>query len=339
MKIIAHIGLSKNFSTSIQRSVFIKNPEILYLGVGHNKNNLDYISYKIENLFEYHLRYTKKIIFENELKKHRELIKKYILKAKKNGKKALVFSVDTLSVKLTPYDIDPFEKYERLRKLFGPDLKIILIIKNQIDLLKSFYRETVKLGNYEKYNDYISRILKLQKSFYLNDFFYDHQYLSLTHHFKKRNIKILQAEDYLQYKKTDTLIDDIYKFLKLNKHNSKLGHYNKSLGSEILEKKRILNKKINHDISNFTFDIIESHRLKNFFSKELDLPHLKKDPFKDVKIKNKMISSIKSNKNLKIRLSYNLNKNIYNKLIKLIKKSNLNFQKLSNLKLKKNYLK
>ena len=52
-----------------------------------------------------------------------------------------------------------------------------------------------------------------------------------------------------------------------------------------------------------------------------------------------MISIIKSNKNLKIRLSYNLNKNIYNKLIKLIKKSNLNFQKLSNLKLKNNYLK
>lgn len=336
MKKIIHIGLSKSFSTSIQRSFFFNNSDIFYLGVGYNNNNIDYISYKIQNLFEFSLRYEKKICFLKDLKKYQKLIKKYISLGKRKKKKAIAFSVDTLSIKLNPHDIDTYEKYFRLKMLFGSDLKIILIIRNQIDQLKSIYRESVKLGYHETFNEYISRLLKYQKNFYLNDFFYDDQYLSLIQHFKKKNILILQNENYYNFRKklhSENLSKDIFDFLKIKEGKFKLKHYNKTLSDYVLERKRLENKKYSHDISNFTFEISEAHRLKNYFTKELKLSHIYKNPFKDVITKNKILNKVKKNTNISKKLSYNIS--IKNKkiLLQLISKSNKNFEKLSGIKL------
>lgn len=335
MKKIVHIGISKSFSTSIQRSFFFNNPDILYLGVGYNNNNIDYISYKIENLFEFSLRYEKKISFLKDLKKYQKLIKNYIIQARKKSKKAIALSVDTLSIKLNPHDIDPYEKYFRLKRLFGSNLKIILIIRNQIDQLKSIYRESVKLGYHETFNEYIARLLKYQKNFYLNDFFYDDQYLSLISHFKKKNILILQNENYHNSRKeldSENLSKDIFDFLKIKDNKFKLKHYNKTLSDYTLEKKRLENKKNSHDISNFTFEISEAHRLKNYFTKELKLTHIYKNPFKDVIIKNKILNKLKNISHNK-KLSYVVSSKNKKILLKLISKSNKNFEKLSGIKL------
>lgn len=337
---VAHIGMSKNFSTSIQRSLFFNNPNIMYLGVGHNNNNLDYISHEIENLFEFHLRYEKKISFLKDMHKHKKLIKKYIQIAKKKKRKALVCSVDTLSIKLNPHDIDTYEKYFRLKTLFGSNLKIILIIRNQIDQLKSIYRESIKLGYFETFNEYITRLLKYQKNFYLNDFFYDDQYLSLMNHFKKKNILILQNENYYNSRKklnSENLSKDIFDFLNIKKNQFKLEHYNKTLSDYILERKRLENKKNSHDISNFTFEISEAHRLKNYFTKELKLTHIYKNPFKDVITKNKILNKLKKNININKKLSYTISTKNKKILLKLISKSNKNFEKLSGVKLNSNF--
>lgn len=343
MKKIVHIGISKSFSTSIQRSFFFNNPDILYLGVGYNNNNIDYISYKIENLFEFSLRYEKKISFLKDLKKHQKLIKNYIIQARKKSKKAIALSVDTLSIKLNPHDIDPYEKYFRLKRLFGSNLKIILIIRNQIDQLKSIYRESIKLGYFETFNEYIARLLKYQKNFYLNDFFYNDQFNSLIHHFKKPNILILQNENYYNKKtkelNSNKLSKDIFDFLKIKNTQYKLKHFNKKIPDYVLEKKRIENKKFTHDISNFTFEISEAHRLKNYFTKELKLSHIYKNPFKDVITKNKVINKLKKVKHNRKKINYSLSSKNRGCLLKLIRKSNKNFEKLSGIKLNNSYLK
>ena len=338
MKIIAHIGLPKNYSTSLQRSFFIKHPDVMYLGPGYNNSNIDYYSAKLENLFEYHLRYTKRIIFDSELKKHKLLLKKYFSLARKKKKKTIVISNDILSIKLTPFDIDPQEKLRRLYKLFGTNLKIILIIRNQFEQLKSMYREAVKLGYDKNYNEFISFHLASIKNFYLSDFFYDHTYKNLLKFFKKKNIFILQNESFNKkiFNYPEKLKNQISEICKLKLYeNIKIAHYNKSLIENTLYNKKKLNSKIIHDISRNTFNYIESHRIKNYFKKELNVKHPLGDPFKDVKIKRALIklSSKMKSSNKMLKKIFNL---IFkNKIIlkKIFSNSNRNFQKISGIKL------
>lgn len=342
MKIGIHIGFPKCFSTSIQRSLFIKHPQIYYLGAGHNNNNIDYISKRIENLFEYHLRYSKRIHFQKKLKELKKLVKKYESIAKKKGKKILVISNEILCIKLTPHDIDPYEKARRLKLLFGSKSKIIIIIKNQKHQIISMYKEAVKLGYPNKFNAYVDFLIKTRFNFYLGDFFYDNTYEIYSEFFSKGNIKIIQFEDFLNDKNlilNQNLSNEIFKFLKLiNKTKIKIGFYNKSIEEKVLEKKRKLNKKYRHDISNISFDFIEGHRIKNYFSSELKMDHVYKNPFRDVKLKRHLIKIAKKQiKKDSKKINLNFSKANTKKLSKIFKSSNKKLEKIANIKLCNKY--
>ena len=303
MKKYIHIGYPKNFSTSLQRSFFAIHPEVLHLGIGCHKSNVKYITPEVSSIIEMYIRYSNNSIFQDHAERIQSTFNHFFEKAKRLPEiNAVGISAEILSIGFSSQDVDTFEKANRLHKIFGSDTEIIIIIRNQMALLKSFYSELVRLGypySYARYNEFM---YKFHVSTFTSDLRYDRtikHYMSL---FGEENVKIIVSEE---VKDTATkkiivkdgknaLIDNICNILDIEYLSTDFGHLNQALTTQELAIKRELNKTERHDISNITYDFIESHRLNDYFENDLKMEHYK-EPFEDVKTKRKLIKKAQEN--------------------------------------------
>ncbi len=288
-----HIGFPKNFSTSLQRDYFSKHPEIDHLGIGLG-SNLGYFDSTVEKTFEVYLKSCKSYKYteiESYLVNHFNS-----LFEQKKSSKAIGVSAEHLSFNFTYDGLGGKEKAERLYSIFGKDTKIIMIIRNQFDLIKSLYRECVRVGFAYDFSDFIKYLYKYQDRNFVYDFRYDYVFDNYAKLFGSENIGMFFFEDYrdesgeitIQNKQVKLFVE-LNSFLDINTYEMEFGHYNEAIPSDKILAKSQLNKIQYHDLGNHMYEIAEKHRIVKYLEEDLNYFENEEDTYSDVIIKRDLI--------------------------------------------------
>jgi len=280
-KVLVHIGYPKCMSTSLQMSFFNHHEGINFSGVGIN----DPISYKnkeIEYIFEILLKYSRRSHFEDKKLWAQEVIKEFIDNDKLN-----VFSSEYLAMSITPQEIDPDDKIDRVCEIFsGLSPEVLVITREKEYLIRSFYGELVKLGYCESYNEYASWIENFSDRNFIKDLDFDWK----IEHLEKRFSKV-HTLDFDDIKSDHKKIHDFFK----KNYNLEENHYieikneNPSFSSLQIEEIRLENEKKRRGIGRgilYPFEIHRNRSLNTIDGKRLS----EKELFKDVIMKRKSLS-------------------------------------------------
>lgn len=296
MKKYIHIGFPKNFSTSLQRDYFSKHPDLFHLGIGI-ENNLGYRDSIIEKTLEVYLKTCKSFKY-NEVKRSILLHFNEVFNNVSKPYKAVGISSEHLSFSFSYDSLSSVEKANRLFEIFGNDTKIIMIIRNQFDLIKSLYRESVRIGFAGDFNSFFELLYKYQDRNFVYDLRYDFVYKTYTKLFGKHNVKVLLFEDYRNNKGVMNsgesgikLFEDLNNFLGLDSHNMKFDHYNEAIPSDKILIKAKLNNNIRHDLGNHLLESAEKHRIKTYLEQDLGFFEKEEKTFSDVLAKRILIKN------------------------------------------------
>src|SRR6476620_7065056 len=156
MQKFIHIGYPKCFSTTLQREFFSFHSQIHYGGVGTGESNIDFINDEINLLVESGLIYFRNILYQKEKKRFVSVVANFVEEAESLGKKLAGISSEHLSFSFTPQTIDLEVKLDRLRELFGEDTKIIIVLREQLSLVASLYREYVNMGYQYNFGEFLT---------------------------------------------------------------------------------------------------------------------------------------------------------------------------------------
>ena len=298
MSIFFHIGLHKTGSTYLQKTIFSSIKNTIYISYFKNKKYFN----EVENFQKFNY-------FFFEKKKIKNLFKL------NNIKKNVIISSEQFSGNGDYHAIGGgkhlFNHFYFIKKFF-PKAKIILILRNQKDLMLSFYKDEVARGLTLSYEKWMINQISYDSITYLR---YDKIINVLTKVFGKKNLVIDFYEDIFRDKKS------MKKFLKqissekisINFNNLKI---NKSMNENLLGLNRIMNylikTKLNTQSLTGSYEYLKTH---NFLRYKLF-------PF---------ISKILPDRNNKL----NIKKFPY--LIKIFRDSNKNLEKILNKKLPKEY--
>jgi len=223
--ILFHLGYPKCSSTTIQRSFFEKNDHIFYGGLGIN-DNISYCNNDIEFIFECLLKYAKHTFYYNHREWAKETVKALLDKVSKNKK--IVFSSEVLSVSFTGQILDTHQKLERIRELFeGYNINFLVVIRNQLDLIQSLYKEFVKMGLTISYSEFIKYIWIYQDRSILNELDYADTIDIIKTYFPASNIKIMFFEDIT--KNVKTINTELSDMLGIPEQNMEINNDNPSL--------------------------------------------------------------------------------------------------------------
>ena len=144
-KTIFHIGFPKSASTTLQKQLFDKHSQINFMGI-YPTGNIGQDS-KEKNIETHYLKNNSLQEFHNCLTNlegieyHFSDVNKYFedIQALLSDKKVNIFSNERFSSVLFAHK-DRAQKAQNIKQFF-PDAKIVIIIRNQIDIIKSQYRD------------------------------------------------------------------------------------------------------------------------------------------------------------------------------------------------------
>jgi hypothetical protein len=346
MKKYLHIGYPKNFSTSLQRNYFGGHKDIYHLGIGSDKN-IGYIDNLTASIFEVYLKTAKYFKYTNELPRLKKHINSHFEIAKKQEKKCFGVSSEHISFGFTHESLDFKTKIDRAIDIFGKeDLNIIIIIRNQSDLIKSLYRESVRVGLPGSYSDFIYNLYKFQDRNYLFDFRYDLVFNYLEKTLDRKNIHFFMFEEYRGIDKSMkmngdkvALIDDISKALGIEYKNIEFEHFNEALSDREIIIKSELNSETRHDLGREMNFSAEIHRQAEYFNSELNINEEEKIIYEDVIRKRGLISKVKNDTTTitEDKLSYDCDPSIKEWLAKFFVKGNQSLEENLNIKLPNSY--
>lgn len=331
-----HIGYPKNLSSTLQADFFNKHPDLLFLGI-KGGTSIDYIDDEVELAMETYLLYAKDFKYEEKKQKIRQVFENWFKKAeKKRGVKAVGLSLELLCFSFSSDHIDVTTKAKRLREIFGNKTKIIMIIRQQWDLLRSLYRECVKIGYAQTFMAFIDYAYKYQDRNFLYDFCYDKTYDLYVDLFGKENMLVLPIESVRDRKgklieangKLE-IVSKLSDFLGVDYYSGGLGHYNAPLSKKGLVQKRRLNAITPHDLGNQIMgEGVNTHRQRRYFINDLGLKLSEKQIFRDVLIKRRLIRKAERMANgVSSSVSYKCEKAVKAKVLGLYGKSNRRLNK------------
>lgn len=338
-----HIGCVKSLSTSLQRGFFSQNEEIFHLGPGLHNDNIGYLDDDINIYLELYLRYAVNYSYSKKKDEIRDYFQKKFLYAEKQKYALTGISCELLSCGMNPSDVDTAEKAKRLHHIFGSNTKIIIIIRNQLSLLKSLYGEFIKLGYPGSYNDFLEYAYKFQDRSFLSDFCYDYIYSTYKELFGKENILLMPLESYRDIKTKELLKKDgeililnkISEFLGIeNAKYDNFGHFNKSLDKNVLAIKKELNRDNKHDYGNGVLGTVENQRLLKYFEKDLKISP-PKEAINDVLTKRTLLKEAfkKSEENKNLEIDYSCDPELKSRIYDFYAESNKNLSDTLNMNL------
>jgi len=269
MKTIVHIGLGKTGSTFLQDEIFNKISNINYLG----KKTGEYQKWLIN------LHYLDDYIFNKEQKD----ISREILNLLDEEKINLISSET-----FTRPGGEIFSQAKRIKNIFD-DAKILLVLREPIDAILSFYKYNVSQGNItSKLSNSIDitrtpMVFYKRKPIYLPDFYYDEIINIYTDFFGSENICILKYEDLKN--NPSEFFTELSTFIEIE--------------LDINDIKEKLNIKVNSSPSEDTINTLRARTLYKKLKEEFPKSTIK---LEDIKVENNLIMSEK----LRIKLVENL---------------------------------
>lgn len=340
-----HIGLPKNLSTTLQRDFFDKHPQIYHLGIGVG-SNVDYVNPEIASACENHFQYSKNFSYKKaKTSISNAFQKRFQYCENEDSLKTCGISLELLSFTFTPDQIEIEEKAKRVFNAFGKNTKIILIVRQQKNLIESLYKEAIKIGYYGSFQDYLNYIYYSRDRNFIFDFQYDYLYSIYADLFGKENIEILFIEDYrkpsgdLIYNGAYCLLTQkLSQILGIENLKLDLDHYNKPLSLVELKKMQDLNKENVHGIGNQAYSTgTNFHRLKDYFNNELGILIDENYLYKDARVKNLNIERAKSINQNDEQINFQYPEKIEEFLKKLFVESNQRLHKQLGIPLPKSY--
>lgn len=148
-KVWIHMGYPKCFSTSLQKAFFEKHPEIAYGGIGVG-DHLSYANHGLEFVFQSLLQHANKPFFDRNFKEAKQIVDDFV----SSTNQTTVFSLETLVFPFSTLDFNTI--IERIHLLFeNYEIHILLVIREQLEFLKSLYGEFLRMGYPETYSSFI----------------------------------------------------------------------------------------------------------------------------------------------------------------------------------------
>ena len=322
-----HIGYPKCFSTTLQRNFFSQHPQIHYGGIGIN-SNIDYANSDLNLLFESGIIYFRDAVYNKHKAKFHDILDKFYKTASIN-KKIFGFSSEHLLFNITPQGIDYQNKLRRIKELFGSNIIIILIFRDQIDFIKSLYKEYVRLGYTHSYEDFNYWIYKYQDRNFFCELLYGDVVEYIYTLFKKDNVLVL---NFKKYKPRDIPINndlfiDISRFLRISQIDIDYNNYNPSLKDNYIPSIIEKNKRNRHDLGLEMLEGFENFRRRVFYNDFFKLNISEEEMFIDV-IRKRENVQVFTNKTDKVDIFHLNNVKYFKSLEEVFQESNEKLLKL-----------
>jgi hypothetical protein len=186
-----HIGYPKCASSALQIAFFTPHPELFYLGPHRVGLSFGYYNDDVKALAEVHWRLMKDFGYDREWAVNviGECYEAFLA----SNKSRMGLSFEGFSYTHN-HDIDVTQKAQRLADVFGPDTRIVMIIRNQFDLIKSLYRELIVGGLTSSFHKFASDIFYNKFRSFIYDLDYFKMYNLYAHHFGAENVLVLPYE-------------------------------------------------------------------------------------------------------------------------------------------------
>lgn len=264
---LLHIGFPKCMSTSLQRDLFAVHPEIMFLGWGLPDTEHGWISDEISALCEVGIRYEKVLDFRKT--SARNILGRYLAEFEQNqSKKALCLSYESFSFTMH-FDVDPVIKADRLRYLLGKDAKVLIVIRNQLDLIRSYYFECVRGG----YSGYFPSFLNFNFHYQFHSIFSDLRYSKLyklyCKIFGKDKVMLVPMETIVGSSKE--VIASICEFAGVATGDFSFQRHNDSNDRRYLQAVRLLNEKFQNNRGQSYFDWVDDEKLRPYWRQTLGI--------------------------------------------------------------------
>lgn len=224
MKVYFHLGIHKTASTFLQKEIFPKLDNFKFIDRANFKELKNYILYTDDFVFK----------IENA--------KDILSKILQGNKKDIIISDEEFYGNPFLGAIDRKRNIDRIINIFGSDLHLLIFIRNQFDLVDSFYNQYVKTGGTAGFVDFCS-YSKYPFIFNSNYFLY-YEYLNYVKSKVPDNkLKIFLFEDFINSKRDS--INEILNYFDLE--TDKIFEYeddvvNKSLPRSNIPLMRFFNK-------------------------------------------------------------------------------------------------
>lgn len=324
LKRYIHIGYPKCASTSLQYDFFWKHRQTLHLGAGVGEY-VGYIDEDITLAMEVDLRYARNRMYDEE--KVKASFQKYFDEAEHNEK---YFSVGCSSEHLAftySNDIDNDIKAQRLLDIFGPETEILIILRNQEELLRALYGEHIREGYNGTFQDFMAFTWEFQDRNWFGDFFF-HQTVELYQQlFSAKRVHVVPFEVLKHsqeefFKRLSKAVGVEYYPITFDKHNERMP-------PSALEYMRGLNDQALHTLRRHMYEPIHVHRYPELYTHRLKQPFPDRF-FLDMRMRESLdrVSREASQKLDGPAISYDLDSALHEKIMGAYRQSNQQLQSL-----------
>ena len=208
-----HIGYPKTATTTLQKHVFQHHPDINYLGIkGVEREGVDEHTYQIFNEL---IKNSKTEFDKDKIMCCKTYLNTILNQNQNNLHQSLLFSHEDI---LDSRQQDVITRADLLKEFFK-DAKVIIILRNQVDLIRSMYdmEPHEPLGIKDRYYAF-DKWIDLSFNYYGKSFLCGLNYHRIVEHYRKlfgeNNVEILLFEDILN--KPVEFCNQISCFMKIN---------------------------------------------------------------------------------------------------------------------------
>lgn len=259
-----HIGYPKCASTSLQYFYFTRHPEMYHLGWGCSHTPTGWVDDEVAAALEVDLRMAKTRNYNPQVT--RAAIGKHFEWASKMEQyKAIGISWESLCFTLV-YDVDVTLKAARLFHTFGKGTKIVVVLRNQLQLIRSMYFELVRGGMSKTFSEYLEFLYYWRFTGMTTDLLYDDVLATFASLFGAENILLVPFEHLAQDNAPP--LKRISTFLGLSDAVQTLGRLNATEDLRILERVRQLNAGESHDFGAPLFSHLYPDKMAAYWARE-----------------------------------------------------------------------
>lgn len=258
---LLHIGYPKCMSTTLQRDFFDRHPEVMFLGWGVSDIPHGWIDDETAALCEVGIRYENSLLYDAPAAER--IFARHLARFEGDPqKKLLCLSSESFSFTMH-FDVDPAIKAERLKRLMGDGCKILIVVRNQLDLIASYYFECVRGGYARQFGDFLDFHYHYLFHSILSDLRYHKIYQLYSELFGEKNVKVVPMESLIAHTRSE--LKSLCDHVGISAIELELARRNESSDKKYLQAVRLLNEKFANNHGNSYFGWVDPEKLEPYW--------------------------------------------------------------------------